>query len=144
MAALDRVLTNAASGMSAESIRLNTIASNLANAGSVGTTEADTYRAKSAIFTEVRDPIPGLPDSDQPIGGVRVTDVRTSTQPLQKRHDPGNPLANSDGDVYVSDVNPIEEMTNMIEASRSYQANAEIMNTVKSLILHTVNVMNSK
>lgn len=144
MSALDRVLTNAASGMSAESTRLNTIASNLANSGSVGSSDAETYHAKHAIFTEIRDPIPGLPATDQPIGGVRVTDVKPSTKPLQKRHEPENPMANSEGYVYVSDVNPIEEMTNMIEASRSYQANAEIMNTAKSLILQTMNVMNSK
>lgn len=144
MTTLDKILTNAASGMSAESIRLNTIASNLANANNVGNSDESTYHAKHAQFAEVKDPIPGLSPNEQPIGGVRVTDVTTSKQPLQKKYDPDNPSANSDGYVFVSDVNPIEEMTNMIEASRSYQANVEIMNTTKGLILQTMNVMNTK
>lgn len=144
MSSLDRILTTAASGMSAESIKLNTIASNLANSSSVGSSEDTTYRAKQAIFTEVKEPLSGLSDSEQPIGGVRVTDIKNGTKPLQKRYEPGNPSANSDGYVYVTDVNPIEEMTNMIEASRSYQANVEIMNSTKGLIQQTISVMNSK
>ncbi len=144
MSALDRILTTAASGMSAESIKLNTIASNLANSNSVGSTEDNTYRAKHPIFTEVKDPIPGLSEGDQPIGGVRVTDIKHGSNALQKRYEPSNPAANSDGYVFVTDVNPIEEMTNMIEASRSYQANVEIMNSTKGLIMQTINVMNSK
>ncbi len=142
--ALDKILNTAASGMSAESMQLNIIASNIANANSVGSTEKSTYRSKSAVFTEVRDPIAGLSDSDQPIGGVRVTDVKTGSKPLEKRYDPTNPLANSDGYVYVSDVNTVAEMTNMIEASRSYQANVDMMNSAKGLIMQTINVMNEK
>lgn len=141
---LETILNTAASGMSAESMQLNTIASNLANANSVGSTEQETYRSKTAVFSEVRDPIPGLSQSDQPIGGVRVTDITTSNKPLEKRFDPNNPLANSDGYVYVSNVNAIEQMTNMIEASRSYQANVDMMNSAKGLIMQTINVINSK
>jgi flagellar basal-body rod protein FlgC len=144
MTTLDRILTNAASGMSAESIRLNTIASNLANASNVGSSEETTYRAKHAIFSEVTQPIPGLGEGDQPIGGVRVTDVSPGNKPLQKRYEPDNPSSNDEGYVFASDVNPIEEMTNMIEASRSYQANVEIMTTTKGLIMQTMNIMNSK
>jgi flagellar basal-body rod protein FlgC len=144
MSSLDRILTTAASGMSAESIKLNTIASNLANSSSVGGSDETTYHAKQAVFSEVKAPIPGLSDSEQPIGGVRVTDIKNSTKALQQRYEPSNPLANSDGYVYVTDVNPIQEMTNMIEASRSYQANVEIMNSTKGLIQQTISVMNSK
>lgn len=144
MTTLDKILTNAASGMSAESIRLNTIASNLANANSMGSSDEATYHAKHAIFSEVTSPINGLSASEQPIGGVRVTDVKNSEKPLQKRYQPDNPMANSDGFVYVTDVNPLEEMTNMIEASRSYQADVDIMNTTKGLILQTINVLNTK
>lgn len=144
MTTLDKILTNAASGMSAESIRLNTIASNLANANSVGSSDEATYHSKHAIFSEVTSPIDGLSASEQPIGGVRVTDVKNSDKPLQKRYQPDNPMANSDGFVYVTDVNPLEEMTNMIEASRSYQADVDIMNTTKGLILQTINVLNTK
>lgn len=142
--ALDKILTTAASGMSADSMQLNVIASNLANANSVGTTENETYHAKTAVFSEVRNPIPGMSESDQPIGGVRVTDVRTSSKPLEKRYQPTNPMANADGYVYVSNVNTVAEMTNMIEASRSYQANVDMMNSVKGLIMQTINVMNEK
>lgn len=144
MSRLDSILTNAASGMSAESIRLNTIASNLANANNVGSSEESTYHAKHAVFSEVKNNIPGVSEADQPIGGVRVTDIANSEKPLQKRYDPGNPLANPEGFIFISDVNPVEEMMNMIEASRSYQADVEMMNTTKGLILQTMNVLNSK
>lgn len=144
MSSLEHILTTAASGMSAESIRLNTISSNLANSNSVSGDPDSTYRAKTAEFSEVKDRIPGLSDADQPIGGVQVTKVSTSQKPLEKRYEPDNPLANSDGFVYVSDVNPIEEMTNMIESSKSYQANADIMNTTKSLIMQSINVLDEK
>lgn len=144
MSGLEKILTMAASGMSAESIRLNTIASNLVNANSVGNSESTTYRAKHAVFQEVQHDIPGLSASDQPTGGVQVTDILPSTQPLKKRYEPDNPQADQSGYVYTSDVNPVEEMTNMIEASRSYQASVEMMNSTKSLIQQTINVMNSK
>ena len=108
MTTLDKILTTAASGMSAESIRLNTIASNLANASNVSGSEENTYHAKHVIFSEVTDPIPGLSASDQPVGGVRVTDIQPSTKPLQKKYEPDNPIANEEGFVYSSDVNPIE------------------------------------
>ena len=92
MSSLEHILTTAASGMSAESIRLNTISSNLANANSVSGDEASTYHAKTAEFSEVKDRIPGLSDADQPIGGVQVTKVSTSQKPLEKRYEPDNPL----------------------------------------------------
>lgn len=144
MTSLEHILTTAASGMSANSIRLNTISSNLANASSVSGDETQTYRAKTAQLAEVKDRIPGLSDIEQPTGGVQVTEVKNSTKPLEKRYEPDNPLANQDGFVYVSDVNPIEEMTNMIEASRSYQANVELMNTTKGLMMQSINVLNAK
>lgn len=144
MKSLENILNMAASGMSAESIKLNTIASNLANAGSVGSSEDTTYHSKNAIFSEITNPLPGISDSDQPLGGVRVTDVKSSSKPLQKRYEPTNPQANAEGFVYVTDVNPIEQMTNMIEASRSYQANVEIMNSAKSMIQQTIGVIASK
>ena len=138
---LDKILTNAASGLSAQSIRLNTIASNLANASSIGTSEESTYRKKYPIFSEVQNEIVGLNKDDQPIGGVRVTDIDTSKQPLDRRYDPENPLANEQGFVYLTDVNSIEEMTNMISASKEYEANVEIMNTTKNLVNQAINVL---
>ena len=144
MSTLETIMNNAASGMSAQAIRLNTIASNLANADSVGGTEADTYHQKTPVFSEVKDKISGLSDSDQPIGGVRVTEISNSDKPVQRRHEPDNPPADSDGNVYLTDVNPIEEMTNMIAASKDYQANVDVMNTTKSLITQTLNILSSK
>lgn len=144
MTSLEHILTTAASGMSANSIRLNTISSNLANASSVSGDESQTYHSKTAQLAEVKNRIPGLSDIEQPTGGVQVTEVKSSTKPLEKRYEPDNPLANKEGFVYVSDVNPIEEMTNMIEASRSYQANVELMNTTKGLMMQSINVLNAK
>lgn len=141
---LDRIFTNAASGMSAQSIRMNTIASNLANAGSVGGTDQDTYHKKFPIFSEVKNSIAGLNPEDQPIGGVNVTSIENSKKPLEKRYQPDNPSAGPDGNVYVTDVNPIEEMTNMIAASKEYEANVDVMNTAKNMVLQSLNVLNTK
>ncbi len=138
---LEKIFANAASGMSAQSIRMNTIASNLANSDSVGASEDTTYHAKYPIFSEVTQKIAGLSDNDQPIGGVRVTDIMNSQKPLERRYDPSNPSANSDGFVYVTDVNPIEEMTNMIAASKEYEANVQVMNTTKDLLEQSLSVI---
>jgi len=138
---LQQVLTNAASGMSAQSIRMNTIASNLANASNVGATEESTYHAKFPVFSEITQKIAGLSDADQPVGGVRVTDIMSSQKPLERRYDPNNPSSSADGFVYVTDVNPIEEMTNMIAASKDYEANVQVMNTTKDLLVQSLNVI---
>lgn len=139
---LERIMTNAASGLSAQSIRINTIASNLANAGTVGGSEKETYHKKFPIFSEVTQDLPGINKSDQPIGGVKVTDVLQSQTALEKRYEPHHPSADQNGFVYATDVNPIEEMTNMISASKEYQANVEVMNTAKNLMIQTLNVLN--
>lgn len=138
---LGQVLTNASSGLSSQSIRMNTIASNLANAGSKGPTEEGTYHKKFPIFNEVRQSVPGLNKEDQPIGGVRVSEIKHGNKPLERRHDPDNPNADADGYVYVTDVNPITEMTDMIAASREYEANVEVMNTTKNLMVQSLNII---
>lgn len=138
---LEKILTNASSGMSAQSIRINTIASNLANASSEGPTPEATYHSKFPIFSEVTQKINGLNPTDQPIGGVRVTAVKSSTKPLEQRYDPNNPQANKDGYVYVTDVNQIEQMTNMISASKDYEANVQVMNTAKDLLVQSLNLI---
>jgi flagellar basal-body rod protein FlgC len=144
MSSLEKIMTNAASGMSAQSIRLNTIASNLANADSVSGSEETTYHTKYPIFSEVTQKVSGLNEDDQPLGGVRVTDIQQSKKPLEKRYEPDHPLADKNGNVYLTDVNPIEQMTNMISASKEYQANVEVMSTTKNLIMQTINVLNNK
>lgn len=135
---LDNILNTMASSMSAESMRMNITASNLANAGSMGTSEAETYHAKHPVFSTITQSIAGLNTLDQSIGGVQVSDVISNTKPLNWRYDPDNPLADKDGKVFLTDVNPIEEMTDMIAASRQYQASAEVTTTTKKLLMDTI------
>lgn len=141
---MEQVLTNAATGLSAQTVRMNTIASNLANAGSVGSSEATTYHAKYPVFSEIHQQAAEIGQDDPPTGGVKVTGIKESQKPLEKRYEPSHPLANKDGFVYATDVNPITEMTNMISASKEYQANVEIMNTTKNLIVQTLGILNTK
>ena len=121
----------AGSGMSAQSVRLNLTASNLANSESVAGTPEAAYKARHPIFRSVMN------DALQ-AGGVRTAGVVESQARSEARYAPGNPLADAKGYVYVSNVNPIEEMANMISASQSYQQNVEIMNTSKELLLRTL------
>lgn len=118
--------------MSAQSIRLNAVASNLSNADNLSSTEAGAYRAKEPIFEAIYG---AMRDQGNNINGVRVTSIKESAAPVQARYMPGNPLADANGYVYGSNVNPIEEMVNMISASRSYQNNVEVMNTSKQMLL---------
>jgi len=129
----------AGSGMSAQTIRLNTVASNLANADTVSSSEANAYRAKEPVFEVMYDAALGKGSS---INGVRVNSIKESTAPIQSRYMPGNPLADERGYVYSSNVNTIEEMVNMISASRSYQNNVEVMNTSKEMLLRTLTLGN--
>jgi len=124
----------AGSALSAQSLRLNLTASNLANMHNVATDPADVYRARQALFRAAEQPF------DEALAGVQVLGVVESTaQPLE-RYDPGNPQANADGVVYASAVSPMEEMANMISASRSYQSNLEVINTAKELLLRTLSL----
>jgi flagellar basal-body rod protein FlgC len=128
----------AGSGMAAQSVRLNTTASNLANADSVSTTAAGVYKPRHPIFEAVRAQLAthGATPESQP--AVRVRGIYESTAPASQRYEPGNPLADSNGYVFAPAVNVVEEMVNMISASRSYQNNVEVMNTSKDLLLATL------
>ncbi|OYW26609.1 MAG: flagellar basal body rod protein FlgC, partial [Methyloversatilis sp. 12-65-5] len=122
----------AGSALTAQSVRLNTVSSNLANADSVTSANGQPYRAKQVVF-EVR-PISEGGEAN----GVRVTQIVESAAPLRTTYDPTNPAANNEGYVQMPNVNVVEEMVNMISASRSYQTNAEMMNTAKQLMLKTL------
>lgn len=135
---MSQIMNVMASAMSAESIRMNVIASNLANAESIAGSEKETYRAKHPVFSEVRQNIQGLLKAEQPTGGVRVTDVVESQKPLEWRYEPNNPLADNQGRIYLSDVNPVEQMADMVSSSRQYQAAVEVLNTSKSLSLQVL------
>lgn len=122
------------SGLSAQTVRLNTIASNMANANNVSTNKEDAYRAKMPIFASVIQDV----QSNNASHGVRVVRIDESTADATPVYDPGNPLANKEGYVFQANVNAIEEMANMISASRSYQNNVELLNTAKQLMQATL------
>jgi flagellar basal-body rod protein FlgC len=128
----------AGSGMAAQSVRLNTTASNLANAESVSGDPGKVYKPRHPIFEAVRSSLSTNPKDDGANAAVRVSGIYESPAPALARYEPGNPLANADGYVYAPSVNAVEEMVNMISASRSYQNNVEVMNTSKDLLLATL------
>ncbi|GAB7259892.1 MULTISPECIES: flagellar basal body rod protein FlgC [Dickeya] len=121
------------SALSAQSQRLNVSASNLANADSVTGPDGQPYRAKQVVF-EV-DAAPG-----QATGGVKVSKVVEDPSPEKLVYQPGNPLADAKGYVRMPNVDPVNEMVNTISASRSYQANVEVLNTTKSMMLKTLTI----
>lgn len=121
----------AASSMAAQSQRLNVVASNLSNADSATSSSGQPYRARQVIFSTA---------SVSPDGasGVKVTGVIEDTSPMRMVYEPKHPLANAQGFVTMPNVNVVEEMVNMISASRSYQNGVDVMNTAKSLLLKTL------
>lgn len=122
----------AGSAMAAQSVRLNTVASNLANAQSVAGNETQTYHARKPVFAALANAGHG---DDTGFAGVRVQvlDVIESTEPLRKAYEPENPLANEDGMVFYPNVNSVAEMTDMMSASRAFETNVEVMQRVKSM-----------
>ncbi|TAH46915.1 MAG: flagellar basal body rod protein FlgC [Betaproteobacteria bacterium] len=124
----------AGSALNAQSLRLNTTASNLANADSVVGEDGQPYRAKQVVFA-ARPVAAGAASI-----GVQVTQVVESTAPMRLVYEPNNPAANADGYVEMPNVNVVEEMVNMISASRSYQNNAEVMNTARTLLQRTLQI----
>lgn len=125
-----RIFAIAGSALTAQSARLNAVASNLANADSVAGADGQPYRAKQVVFRAMPVEGGGL--------GVRATQVVDSAAPLRMQYDPANPAADEKGYVALPNVNVVEEMVNMISASRSYQTNAEVMNTAKTLMTKTL------
>jgi len=121
----------AGSAMSAQTVRLNTIASNLANAQSAAGSEDATYRARKPVFAALaaRE---GLGEQQLAGARVQVLDVVQSEEPLRKVYEPENPLANENGEVFYPNVNPVE-MTDMLSASRAFETNVEVLGRVKSM-----------
>ncbi len=127
----------AGSAVSAQSVRLNTIASNLANVETVASSEAEAYRSRQPIFRAMLD------DQQKPAEvGVQIDGIIESETPITRRYEPGHPMADEAGFIYASNVNPVEEMANMISASRSYQNNLEILNTSRDLLLRALSLGN--
>lgn len=129
---LFNILSIAGSALTAQSARLNAVASNLANADSLPGADGQPYRAKQVVFRATAVEGGGL--------GVRATQVVESTAPARMTYDPASPSANEQGYVAMPNVNVVEEMVNMISASRSYQTNVEVMNTAKTMMLRTLQI----
>jgi len=122
------------SAVSSQSQRLNVVASNLANVDTVAGPDGKAYKAREVTFQTV---LMGTPDG-VPGAGVRVSGVTENDAPGRKVHDPNSPSADAEGYVTYSNVNAVDEMVNMISASRSYQNNIEVMNTAKTLLMKTL------
>jgi len=122
------------SALQAQSVRLNTTSSNLANANSISSSSGETYRARHPVFA------PFMKDfgEQDPSVGVRVLGVVESQKPLRREHNPEHPLADEEGFVFLPNVNVVEEMANMISASRAYQTNVEVMNSAKQMLMRTL------
>ncbi len=130
---LFNIFNIAGSAMTAQSQRLNVVASNLANADSATGPDGQPYRAKQVVFS-------ALPVDAQGGAGVKVTAVVEDNSPMRVVYDPKHPMANEQGYVTLPNVNPVDEMVNMISASRSYQNNVDVMNTSKALLLKTLTI----
>ena len=134
-----RIFDIAGSAVSAQSQRLNVVASNLANADTVAGPDGGAYKARQVVFQTA---LMGQGAQGAAAAGVRVSTIAEDNRPGRRQHDPRHPGADAEGYVTYSNVNPVEEMVNMISASRSYQNNVEVMNTAKNLLLKTLQLGN--
>ncbi|MCC6715600.1 MAG: flagellar basal body rod protein FlgC, partial [Gammaproteobacteria bacterium] len=125
------------SALSAQSLRLNTTASNMANADSVSSSIATTYRARHPVFATMMDDLMSF-EGDSAGAGVEVRGVIESRAPVRSIYRPEHPMADENGYIHMPNVNMVEEMANMMSASRSYQMNIEIANASKQLVLSTL------
>jgi flagellar basal-body rod protein FlgC len=127
---LFNVMDISSSGMAAENVRLNSTASNIANANSVSSSYEDTYRARHPVFAAALD----RASADQSKGvGVEVKGIVESQRPLQIQYAPGNPMADENGYIYKSNVNIVEEMADMMSASKAYETNVQVADTTKRI-----------
>lgn len=138
---LGNIFDIAGSGMTAQSLRLNTTASNIANAETASSSTGETYRARKPVFAAIQQSMLnpdqqgfGAARGDGPGAGVRVEGIVESDAELQMRYEPHHPAANEDGYVYYPNVNVVEEMADMMSSSRSFQMNVDIMNATKSMM----------
>lgn len=130
---LFNIFNVAGSGMAAQSQRLNVVASNLANADSTTSADGKPYQAKQVVFSAV-------PVASSGAQGVKVVAVVADNSPMKMQYDPKHPMANEQGYVTMPNVNVVDEMVNMISASRSYQNNVDVLNTSKTLLLKTLTI----
>ena len=138
----DALLKIAGSGFNAQLTRMNTIASNLANATVVAGNAEEAYKAKRVVFSSLMfDPAQQGDLTQDTRRGVFVSDVVEDTDSIKEIHEPGNALANADGYVFGSNVNEIEEMVEMLDASRAYQNNVSVVTTAQELMSRTLELL---
>jgi len=130
------IFTVAGSAMSAQTIKMNLTAENLSHAEIPAGSAADVYKAKRPVFSEIQEQ--ALGKFSKGLKGVQVKEIAESTEPVKQQYQPGHPLADENGFIYYPNVNPVEEMANMISASRSYQMNVEVLKTAKQLMMQTL------
>lgn len=131
---LFNVFDVAGSALNAQTLRLNTTSSNMANANSVSSSTNNIYRARHPVFA----PMVKAFEDEARGKGVKVLGIVESEAPARQEYNPDHPMANEEGYIFMPNVNVIEEMANMISASRSYQANVEVMNSAKQLMMRTL------
>jgi flagellar basal-body rod protein FlgC len=136
MSDLFRIFNTSGSALTAQSVRLNTVASNLANANTAASTPAETYKSKQVLFQTVLD----QEDPDNAAMPVRVAGIVDGNEKPFPSYEPSNPQANEDGYVFRPAISVVEEMANMMSASRSYEANVEVVNTTRQLLQRTLQV----
>lgn len=137
---MDKIFGVAGSALAAQLVRMNTTASNLANAGNTAPTEEEAFKAKRVVFrTLINDEEVG--DQTRYAGSIEIVNVFDDPMPPPKSYDPGNPSADADGYVYQSNVNEVSEMVEMTAAARSYRNNIEVINTAKQMMMRTLEVM---
>ena len=136
---LDHIIGIAGTALNAQLTRMNVTASNLANAGTTASTEAEAYRPKRAVFKALLDEQMTHPGANY-VGGVKVHQVADDPMPPRLVYDPNNPLANEDGFVFQTNVSEVAEMVDMMAAARSYQNNVEVINTARQLMMRTLDI----
>ena len=137
---LDRIFNIAGSAMNAQTTRMNTTASNLANAGTVTGKENEAFRAKRTVFKTILEQ-QQKPHENGFAGGVRIEGIQDDPSPIRKMQDPSNPMADKDGYVYLANVNEMTEMVEMMAAARSYQNNVEVVNTTRQMLMRTIDII---
>ena len=136
---LDNVFGIAGTALNAQAIRMNTTASNLANANSVAGSEEEAYRGRRPLFKALMEE-QMTHGGAQFVGGVKVDRIVNDPSPIRKTWEPGNPLADKEGYVFHSNVNEMSEMVDMMAASRAYQNNVEVVNTARQLMMRTLEI----
>ena len=131
-----KIFDIAGSGMNAQNLRMNVVASNLANVDAVSSSIEQTYRARQPVFQAVLDQV----NSRGPATGVQMTGVVESKAPLVREYAPNHAMADEEGYIYRPNVNVVEEMANMISASRAYQNNVEVLNATRQMLSATINL----